>query len=453
MFDNLTKRLTESLTGLRGRRLTDDNIRQATREVRTALLEADVALAVVIEFIGEVQRKAVGQEFVQAVKPGDMFVKMVHDSLVDVMGSTNAGLELATNKPPSIILLAGLQGSGKTTTCAKLAKSIRDDHDKRVAVVSADVYRPAAIDQLRTLSNEAEARFIESDTSQKPKEIARNAIRECRKEGIDVLIVDTAGRLAIDEEMMNEIGDLHLFLKPAETLFVVDAMTGQDAANTAKAFNERLDLTGVVLAKADGDARGGAALSVKAITKKPIKFLGVGEGLDGLEAFHPDRIASRILGMGDILSLVEEAERTVDKKQAVRMTKKLLKGSRFDLTDMQSQIQQLLDMGGISKFTEMLPNMQNAKVKAPDENTLRRCVIVIDSMTPRERQFPNLLNTSRKQRVARGSGSSIQDVNQTLRRFKQMEKQMKKVGKMGRRQNDMRKLLGDNPELNALMNS
>ena len=453
MFDNLTKRLTESMAGLRGRRLTDDNIRQATREVRTALLEADVALEVVIEFIGEVQRKAVGQEFVKAVKPGDMFVKMVHDSLVDVMGSANTGLELATNNPPSIILLAGLQGSGKTTTCAKLAKSIRDDHNTSVALVSTDVYRPAAIDQLRTLSKEAESRFIESDTSQKPKEIARNAVREARKEGVDVLIVDTAGRLAIDEEMMKEIGDLHLFLKPSETLFVVDAMTGQDAANTAKAFNERLELTGVVLAKADGDARGGAALSVKAITKKPIKFLGVGEGLDGLEAFHPDRIASRILGMGDILSLVEEAERTVDKKQAVRMTKKLLKGSRFDLTDMQSQIQQLLDMGGISKFTEMLPNMQNAKFKAPDENTLRRCVIVIDSMTPRERQFPNLLNSSRKQRVARGSGCSIQDVNQTLRRFKQMEKQMKKVGKMGRRQNDMRKLLGDNPELNALMNS
>ena len=452
MFDNLTKRLSQSLAGLRGRRLTDDNILQATRDVRTALLEADVALEVVIEFIGEIQRKAVGQEFVQAVKPGDMFIKMVHDSLVEVMGSTNESLALATNSPPAVILMAGLQGAGKTTTCAKLAKVIKERDAKRVALVSADVYRPAAIEQLRTLSEDLDTRFIESDTSQKPVDIARNATKTARKEGLDVLIVDTAGRLAIDDDMMREIGDLHGVLKPAETLFVVDAMTGQDAANTAKVFSQRLDLTGVILAKTDGDARGGAALSVKAITKKPIKFLGVGEGMDGLEPFHPERIASRILGMGDILSLVEEAERTIDKKQAVRMTKKLLKGSRFDLMDMQSQIKQLLDMGGISKFTQMLPNMPNSKVKTPVEGSLRRSMVVIDSMTPRERQYPNLLNSSRKQRVARGSGCSIQDVNQTLRRFKQMEKQMKKVGKLGRRQNDVMKLLGDNPELRALLN-
>ena len=434
MFENLTERLSSSLAGLRGRQLTEENIRGAISDVRTSLLEADVALDVVLQFISDVQGKALGQTTSRNVQPGDFFIKVVHDSLVEIIGAQSAQLNLNTPKDPAVVLMAGLQGSGKTSSVAKLAKFIQEREKKRVGVVSADVYRPAAIEQLRVLVQDLDVQFMESSSDQKPVKIVQNAIKASRREGLEVLLIDTAGRLAIDEAMMNEISALHKTCDPTETLFVVDAMTGQDAANTAKAFNETLPLTGVILTKTDGDARGGAALSVNYITGKPLKFLGTGEGLDGWEVFHPDRIASRILGMGDVLSFIEEAERKVDSKKAQKLVKKLVRGTQFDLQDYRDQLDQFVNLGGINALQKMLPNANTSqfKMKEVDDAEFKRHAIIIDSMTAQERRYPALLDSSRKRRIANGSGTQIQDVNTLLRKFKQTQKQMRKVGRKGK---------------------
>jgi len=445
MFDNLTDRLTQSLKKIRGQgRLTEANIQDTLREVRMALLEADVALPVVKDFIEQVKNRAVGQEVQSSLSPGQSFIKIVNDELVSVMGNAHEKLNLAT-QPPAVILMAGLQGAGKTTSVAKLAKWLKDNERKSVVVVSADVYRPAAIDQLKTLAAEVGADFFPSDPSEKPLDIARAALEHTRKRYKDVLIIDTAGRLGVDEAMMAEIKELHRELKPIETLFVVDAMTGQDAANTAKAFGDALPLTGVILTKTDGDARGGAALSVRHITGTPIKFLGVGEKTAALERFHPDRIASRILGMGDMLSLIEQAERTIDKSKADKLAKKIQKGKAFNLIDYYDQLQQLKNMGGLSAMMDKLPGMgnvpQNIKEKVNDDEWQRQ-LIMIDSMTRKERLDPDLINTSRKERIARGSGSNLQEVNKMLKQFDQMQKMMKKL-KGGNLMNMMRGAKGN----------
>ena len=434
MFENLTERLSSSLAGLRGRQLTEENIRGAISDVRTSLLEADVALDVVLQFISDVQGKALGQTTSRNVQPGDFFIKVVHDSLVEIIGAQSAQLNLNTPKDPAVVLMAGLQGSGKTSSVAKLAKFIQEREKKRVGVVSADVYRPAAIEQLQVLVQDLDVQFFDSSSDQKPVKIVQNAIKASRRAGLEVLLVDTAGRLAIDDAMMNEISALHKTCDPTETLFVVDAMTGQDAANTAKAFNETLPLTGVILTKTDGDARGGAALSVNYITGKPLKFLGTGEGLDGWEVFHPDRIASRILGMGDVLSFIEEAERKVDSKKAQKLVKKLVRGTQFDLQDYRDQLDQFVNLGGINALQKMLPNANSSqfKMKDVDDAEFKRHATIIDSMTAQERRYPALLDSSRKRRIASGSGTQIQDVNTLLRKFKQTQKQMRKVGRKGK---------------------
>jgi signal recognition particle subunit SRP54 len=441
MFDSLSDKLTQTLRGLTGKaRLTEENVSAALRDVRMALLEADVALPVVKQFIDQVKQRALGQVVDTSLNPGEAFVKIVHEELVHVMGEANDGLNLNT-KPPAIVLMAGLQGAGKTTTVAKLARFLKEREKKKVAVVSADVYRPAAIEQLATLAAEVGAYFVASSGDEKPADIARRAVKEASTQFADVLLVDTAGRLAVDEAMMAEIRALHEQLQPIETLFVVDAMTGQDAANTAKAFNDALPLTGVVLAKADGDARGGAALSVRAITGKPIKFIGMGEKTDALEPFHPDRLASRILGMGDVLSLIEEAERKVDRKKAEKLARKMQKGKRFDLADFRDQLEQMSNMGGIGSMMEKLPGMgqlpPNAQAQL-DDGMFKRMAVIIDSMTPHERRFPDLINGSRKQRIARGSGSQLPEVNRVLKQHKQMQKMMKKVTRKGGMQKMMR---------------
>jgi signal recognition particle subunit SRP54 len=445
MFESLSDRLSQSLKQITGKaRLTDDNIADALRDVRMALLEADVALPVVKEFIEQVRGKAVGQAVSSALNPGESFIKIVHDELVHIMGDTNDALNLAT-KPPAVILMAGLQGAGKTTTVAKLARLLKEREKKKVSVVSADVYRPAAIAQLETLASEVGAGFIQSNAEEKPLDIVQRALKEADRQLADVLIVDTAGRLAVDAEMMAEIQALHQAVKPIETLFVVDAMTGQDAANTAKAFNDALPLTGVVLAKTDGDARGGAALSVRSITGKPIKFMGVGEKTDGLEPFYPDRLASRILGMGDVLSLIEEAERKVDKDKAQRLAQKMQTGQKFDLEDFRDQLQQMDNMGGVAGMLDKLPGMGQipAAAKAQvNDSQFKRMGVIIDSMTPKERRFPDLINGSRKKRIASGSGTQIADVNRLLKQHKQMQKMMKKVSRKGGMQKMMRGVQG-----------
>jgi signal recognition particle subunit SRP54 len=449
MFDNLSDRLTQTLRGISGRAtLSEENVSTALRDVRMALLEADVALPVVKNFIEQVKIKALGQVIVNALNPGEQFVKIVHDELVHTMGDANDALNLATS-PPAVILMAGLQGAGKTTTVAKLARYLKEREKKKVAVVSADVYRPAAIAQLKTLSVEVDALFVESSADEAPLDIAERALVEAKKQFADVLIVDTAGRLAVDTEMMAEIQALQQSLNPIETLFVVDAMTGQDAANTAQAFNEALTLTGVVLAKADGDARGGAALSVRSITGKPIKFLGMGERTDALEPFHPDRLASRILGMGDVLSLIEEAERKVDKQKAQRLAKKIQRGKKFDLEDFRDQIDQMANMGGIGNMLDKLPGAGQLPPAAQaqlDDGLFKRMGVMIDSMTPHERRFPDVINGSRKQRIAKGSGNEVPDVNRLLKQHKQMQKMMKKVSKKGGMQKMMRGLQGMKPQ-------
>lgn len=445
MFESLSERLTQTMRGISGRgKLSEENISEALRDVRMALLEADVALPVVKTFIEQIKTKALGTVVSNALNPGEQFVKIVHDELVHIMGDANDALSFQT-APPAVVLMAGLQGAGKTTTVAKLARFLKEREKKKVAVVSADVYRPAAIEQLRTLAAEVNAQFIESSGDEKPLDIADRAVAEAKRQFADVLIVDTAGRLAVDAEMMAEIQALHAHLKPIETLFVVDAMTGQDAANTAKAFNEALALTGVILAKADGDARGGAALSVRSITGKPIKFLGMGEKTDALEPFHPDRLASRILGMGDMLSLIEEAERKVDKQKAERLAKKLVKGRKFDLEDFRDQLEQMANMGGITNMLDKLPGMNQLPPGAQaqlDDGTFKRMGVIIDSMTPHERRFPDVINGSRKQRIAKGSGTEVPDINRLLKQHKQMQKMMKKVGKKGGMQKMMRGMQG-----------
>jgi len=445
MFENLTERLSKTLRHITGQaRLTEDNIGEAMREVRMALLEADVALPVVKQFVEAVKARAVGQEVSKSLSPGQMFVKIVKDELEQVMGLANEKLNLAT-QPPAVVLMAGLQGAGKTTSVAKLARYLKEKEKKSVMVVSADVYRPAAIKQLETLAHEVGVAFFPSDLSQKPVDIARAAIDMARIKFHDVLIVDTAGRLHIDADMMDEIKALHAAINPIETLFVVDAMTGQDAANTAKAFNDALPLTGVILTKADADSRGGAALSVRQITGKPIKFLGVGEKTTALDPFHPDRIASRILGMGDILSLIEDAESKIDKVKAEKLAKKLKKGKGFDLEDLRDQLQQMKNMGGIASLLDKLPGMgqltQAAQAQV-DNKSFVRMEALISSMTPAERRDPEVLNGSRKRRICQGSGTEIQDLNRLLKQHKQMQKMMKKVSQKGGMANMMRGMGG-----------
>jgi signal recognition particle subunit SRP54 len=446
MFNSLSERLNQTLKQITGQaKLTEDNIKASLREVRMALLEADVALPVVKTFIDRVKERAVGQEVSEALNPGQQFLKIVQSELVHVMGEENEVLDLKA-QPPAIILMAGLQGAGKTTTTAKLARFLKEREKKKVMVVSADVYRPAAIKQLETLAGEVEAIFHPSEVSEKPEKIVKRALDAARKQAADVLIVDTAGRTAIDTDMMAEIKALHKAVNPVETLFVVDAMTGQDAANTAKAFSDALPLTGVVLSKADGDARGGAALSVRHITGKPIKFMGMGEKTDALEPFHPDRIASRILDMGDVMSLIEEVERKVDKKKAEKLATKLKKGKGFDLEDFREQLDQMSNMGGLTGMMDKLPGMgqmgQAAAQMQGAEKQFGQMGVIIDSMTPMERRFPDKINGSRKRRIAMGSGTQIQDVNRLLKQHKQMAKMMKKVGKKGGMQKMMRGMGG-----------
>ena len=430
MFDTLSERLSKTIKNLRGQgRLDETNIKDALRDVRMALLEADVALSVVKAFIDQVRERAIGQEVMQSLTPGQAFIKIVNDELVKVMGEANVELNLQTT-PPAVILMAGLQGAGKTTSVAKLARLLSEKDKKKVMVTSVDVYRPAAIKQLETLSGEVGVNFFPSTIEQKPVDIATAAIEQARKQFIDVVIIDTAGRLHIDADMMDELKEVHSRINPVETLFVVDSMTGQDAANTAKAFDEALPLTGVILTKTDGDARGGAALSVRQITGKPIKFLGVGEKTTALEAFHPDRVASRILGMGDMLSLIEEAQEKVDHKQAAKLANKLKKGKGFDLADFREQLKQMQNMGGMSGMMDKLPGMGELPAGVKDQvndRDMLRLGAIIDSMTPGERLRPEVIKGSRKRRIAAGSGTQVQDVNKLLKQFKQMQKMMKRM--------------------------
>jgi signal recognition particle subunit SRP54 len=450
MFNSLSDRLTGSLNKLKGiGRLTEKNIADTLKEVRKALLEADVALPVVKRFVSDVQAKALGQDVMKNIRPGEALVKIVNDEMVDILGGDTAELNLSA-EPPVVILMAGLQGSGKTTTSAKLAKLLQTEHKKQVMLVSTDVYRPAAIDQLKTLATQIDAEFFPSDPSQKPLKILKAAMNDAKIKQKDILIVDTAGRLHIDNELMDELKSLHKISNPTETLLVVDSMAGQDAANTAKTFNETIDLTGIVLTKTDGDARGGAALSMRIITEKPIKFIGTGEKIDGLEAFHPKRIASRILGMGDIVSLVEEAERKIDKKTAEKLNKKLKKGKRFDFSDFKEQLTQMRKMGGIKSLMGKLPSMAGIPKGAAammDEGLMKKMEAIIDSMTQKERRFPALINGSRKKRIAMGSGTQLQDVNKLLKQFTQMQKMMKKMGgsKMKKRMDQMKQMQSQLP--------
>ena len=434
MFNQLGDRLKRTFQDLRGRgRLTEDHVIDALRDVRVALLEADVALPAVKTFIDRVRSRAVGQEVTRSLTPGQAVVKIVYDELVELMGVKNDGLDLVA-QPPAVVLVTGLQGTGKTTTVAKLARHLRMHQGKRVLVTSTDVYRPAAMDQLKRLASEVEVEFCGGNTND-PIAIASHALEQARRGGYDVLIVDTAGRLHIDGEMMAEVRKIHATVNPVETLFVVDSMTGQDAVNSASAFNEQLDLTGVILTKTDGDARGGAALSVRHQTGQPIKFIGTGENNDALDPFHPDRIASRILGMGDVLSLVEEVERKVDREKAEKVTRKLGKGKAFNLDDFRDQLEQMNQLGGLAGMLDKLPGTGNLPAGVLDQASqvqMDRLVAIINSMTPRERRHPVLIKGSRKRRIAGGSGTEVQEVNRLLKQFAQLQKVMKKAkGKKG----------------------
>ena len=444
MFDNLTGRLSDAAKALSGKgRLTESNIKDTLRQVRLALLEADVALPVVKTFIERIREQAVGEEVSKSLTPGQALVKIIHAELVHLLGEGFANIDLKA-QPPVVVLLAGLQGAGKTTTAAKLAKRLIEKDKKRVMLVSADVYRPAAILQLETLAKEVSALYCPSSADEKPVDIVDKALEEARRSHADVLIIDTAGRLHIDESMMSEVAEVHARSGATETLFIVDSMAGQDAVNAATAFNESLPLTGVILTKADGDAKGGVALSVREITGKPIRFMGVGEKVDALEAFHPDRMASRILGMGDVLTLVEEIEDKVEKDKAQKLAKKLKKGKGFDLSDLKDQLEQMMNMGGMAAMLEKLPipgNVNPAALKdQANEQQLRRQVAIINSMTPGERRFPKTINGSRKKRIAAGAGLQIQDVNRLLKQFTQMEKMMRKMSRGG-----MKKMMRNMP--------
>lgn len=453
MFDNLSDRLTKSFKAITGQgRLTEANIKDALRDVRRALLEADVALSVVKTFIDQVQQRAIGQEVSTSLNPGQAFIKIVREQLTQVMGEEAAPLNFNV-EPPAIIMVAGLQGAGKTTSVGKLARWLKEHEKKKVMVVSADIYRPAAIKQLETLAEQVDVSFFPSSADQDPVAIAKAAHQEAKKQFADVLILDTAGRMHIDEDMMAEIKRLHQAIKPVETLFVVDAMTGQDAANTAKAFNDALPLTGVVLTKTDGDARGGAALSIRQITGKPIKFIGAGEKTDALESFHPDRMAGRILGMGDVLSLIEEAESKIDQKKAQKFAKKIQKSGQFDLEDFLEQLQQINKMGGVGGLMGKMPGMGQLKGQINDqavEKDFKRLEAIIYSMTPQERAHPAIIKGSRKKRIAAGSGTQVQDINKLMKQFTQMQKMMKKVSKGGMK-NMMRGMAGKLPGMGGMM--
>jgi signal recognition particle subunit SRP54 len=430
MFDTLTDKLSATLKKLSGKgRLTDENIQETLKDVRNTLIDADVALPVVQTFIETVRTNAIGKEVIKSLKPGEALVKVVSDTLIDTLGAETSDLNLRT-QPPAVILMAGLQGSGKTTTSAKLANFLKTRHKKKVMLASTDIYRPAAMDQLETLAEQVKAAYFPASPTDAPVNIAKDAIADARKKFMDVLIIDTAGRLHIDDEMMNEIKQIHAAINPIETLFVVDSMTGQDAAHTAKTFHEALPLTGVVLTKTDGDARGGAALSIRQITGKPIKFMGEGEKIDALEIFHPDRVASRILGMGDILSLVEEAHRKVDQKKAQKLAKKIAQGQAFTLEDFRQQLQEMQNMGGMAGIMSKIPGMSQlpaAAQNAMGDKQFKKMEAIISSMTPNERIDTNLMNGSRKRRIAMGSGTDIQDINRLLKQFTQMQKMMKKM--------------------------
>ncbi|MFQ3262649.1 MAG: signal recognition particle subunit SRP54 [Polaribacter sp.] len=447
MFESLSDRLTLSLKKISGKAsLSEKNIQETLREVRMALLEADVALPVVKSFVEQVKLRALGREVGSSLNPGQQFLKVVQAELEAVMGDKNESLNLAA-QPPAVVMMAGLQGAGKTTSVAKLSRYLNEREKKKIMVVSADVYRPAAIEQLKTLAAEVNAVFFPSQEDQKPVDIVKAAIAAAKTQFMDVLIIDTAGRLHVDGEMMSEIKQIHAVANPVETLFVIDAMIGQDAVNTAKAFNESLPLTGIILTKVDGDARGGAALSVRQITGKPIKFLGVGEKTDALEPFHPERIASRILGMGDVLSLIEDVERKVDKKKAEKLAQKVVKGKRFDLEDLRDQLQQMKNLGGMAGMMDKLPGMGNMAQLAQQNQAssqFDRMECIINSMTPKERKNPDVLNGSRKRRITLGSGTSIQDLNRLLKQHKQMGKMMKKMKGKGM-QNMMRGMGGMMP--------
>jgi len=435
MFHKLSERLSGALDSLRGiGRLTKENTESTLKKVREALLEADVALPVVKEIISKVQEKALGQKVIKSIRPGEVLIKIIQDELTEILGSEHSDLNLDA-PAPLVILVAGLQGSGKTTTVGKLAKWLMTEKKKSVMVSSVDVYRPAAIEQLKILAEQIEATYFPSQAQDKPLSIVKRAIKEAKKQYVDILILDTAGRLHIDDKMMNEIEQISKLAEPTETLLVVDSMTGQDAVHIAKTFNTRLELTGVILTKTDGDARGGAALSMRMITGKPIKFMGVGEKVTALQPFHPKRVASRILGMGDIVSLVEEAQTKVDEKKAKEVAKKLSKGKRFDLNDFMDQLQQMKKMGGIKALLGKLPGtrqLPKAAATLTSDHLLKKMEAIIQSMTPKERLFPALLNGSRKRRISNGSGTSIQDVNKLIKQFAQMQKTLKrfKSGKM-----------------------
>jgi signal recognition particle subunit SRP54 len=433
MFENLTDRLARAGDALKGRgRITEDNIRDTLRQVRMALLEADVALPVVKDFIERTRVRALGAEIAKSLTPGQAFIKIIHDELVRTMGTANESLNLRA-QPPAIVLLAGLQGAGKTTTAGKLARRLIEREGRKVMLASADVYRPAAILQLERLAGEVGAKFCPSDAGEDPVAISLRAVEAARRELCDVLIIDTAGRLHIDEAMMEEARRIHAAVDPIETLFVVDSMAGQDAVNAARAFGEALELTGVILTKTDGDARGGVALSVRQVTGKPIKFIGAGEKTTALEPFHPERLASRILGMGDVVSLVEEVQHKVDREQADKLARKLSKGQGFTLQDLRDQIRQMQEMGGIAGLLEKLPGkaMPAQLDSKMGEREMRRQAAVIDSMTRKERRFPAIIDGSRKRRIAQGAGVQVQEVNRLLKQYGQMQKMMKKFSKGG----------------------
>ncbi len=448
MFDTLSEKLTRVFKDLRGQgRLTEENISAGLREVRMALLEADVALPVVRDFIQHVKDRALDKEVMTSLTPGQVLIKIVNQELIALMGDSHEPIKLNT-QPPAVILLAGLQGAGKTTTAAKLGRMLQEKENKKVAVVSCDIYRPAAIKQLQTLANESNLTWMESHEGQQAVDIATEALDKARRQMIDVLIVDSAGRLHIDDEMMQEIRQVHASIAPIETLFVIDSMMGQDAVNAASAFNEALPLTGAILTKTDGDARGGAALTVKHVLGKPIKYLGTGEKSNELTAFHPERIASRILGMGDVLSLIEEVEQKTDKAKADKLAKKLKKGKGFTLQDFREQLIQMNNMGGITGLMDKLPGMNQlpaGMASQVNEKEFVKLGAIIDSMTPRERRNPDVINGSRKKRIAKGSGTQIQDVNKLLKQFKQMQKMMKKFASKGGMAKMMRGMGGKMP--------
>lgn len=448
MFDALSERLSRTIKDLRGHgRLTEENIAGAMREVRIALLEADVALPVVRDFIEHVRQRAVGEDVMTSLTPGQAVVKIVEEELISLMGEVNASLNFNT-QPPAVIMMAGLQGAGKTTTVGKLARYLKEKEKKKILVVSCDVYRPAAIEQLKVLANEINVEFYPTEKIQNPVDIAKAVLDHARIHNFDSLLVDTAGRLHIDDEMMEEIKQLHAVLTPSDTLFVVDSMMGQDAVNAAKAFDEALPLTGIVLTKTDGDARGGAALSVRHVTGKPIMFMGTGEKITEFSAFHPGRMASRILGMGDVLSLIEEVQEKTDIKKAEKLATKLKKGKRFSLEDFRDQLQQMRGMGGMANMMDKLPGMGslsvNVNTQVGDQQFIK-LESIINSMTPHERKMPAVINGSRKKRIAAGSGTQIQDVNRLLKQFKQMQKMMRKLSGKGGMKKMMRGLGGGMP--------